>query len=99
MLVYQELPTGMWFCCKDCHRINAALEKLVVHGEEKVPNNLLNVIKKKHRDEGSQCAVEVDVKWRILNGTIASDEETELLLSKAVAIFHVSVHWLYVYIC
>ncbi|EXC24900.1 Chromodomain-helicase-DNA-binding protein 4 [Morus notabilis] len=84
----KELPTGMWFCCKDCHRINAALEKLVVHGEEKVPNNLLNVIKKKHRDEGSQCAAEVDVKWRILNGTIASDEETELLLSKAVAIFH-----------
>lgn len=84
----QELPQGVWFCCLDCHRINSALQKLVVRGEQELPEALLNAIQK--NKEESETGVKLDVKWRVLNGKMASDDETKLLLSKAKTIFHVS---------
>uniref|UniRef100_A0A5B6ZWC6 PHD-type domain-containing protein n=1 Tax=Davidia involucrata TaxID=16924 RepID=A0A5B6ZWC6_DAVIN len=83
----KELPKGKWFCCTDCERIHSALQKLVVYGEEKLPDSLLNVIKKKHLETSSESSANLDIRWRLLSGKMASDE-TRVLLSKAVAIFH-----------
>lgn len=94
MIFYQELPNGAWFCCRDCQRIHSALQKLLVSGEEKLPESLISVINKKHNNEDLECGAQLDIKWRILNGKMASEDEAALLLSKAVAIFHVSVCWL-----
>ncbi|KAL7195703.1 hypothetical protein ACSBR1_035860 [Camellia fascicularis] len=83
----KELPKGKWFCCMDCRRISSALQNLLVRGEEKIPDSLLDVIKKKHVDKISDTITDFDVRWRLLSGKIAS-RETRLLLSNAVAIFH-----------
>ncbi|XP_059626948.1 uncharacterized protein LOC132269709 [Cornus florida] len=83
------LPEGKWFCCMECSRIHYALQKLVVSGEEKLPETLLNVIKKKHEEKSSEnsASADLDLRWRLLSGKTTSDE-TRVLLSKAVAIFH-----------
>ena len=94
LLVYQELPDGMWFCCKNCQEINQSLQKSVVHGEQELLESLLNLIKKKDNEENFEMGIELDIKWRIVNRKIASNNETESLLSQAVAIFHVSFYWL-----
>uniref|UniRef100_A0A5B7BL46 PHD-type domain-containing protein n=1 Tax=Davidia involucrata TaxID=16924 RepID=A0A5B7BL46_DAVIN len=83
----KELPKGKWFCCMDCSRIYSALQNLLFRGEEKLPDFLLDVIKKKHVDKGLDGVTDFDVRWRLLSGKIASSE-TRLLLSRAVAIFH-----------
>ncbi|KAA8550295.1 hypothetical protein F0562_001979 [Nyssa sinensis] len=83
----KELPKGKWFCCTDCGRIHSALQKLVVYGEENLPDSLVNVIKKKHQETSSESNANLDIRWRLLSGKMASDE-TRVLLSKAVAIFH-----------
>lgn len=83
----------MWFCCSDCHRINSALQKLVAHGEQELPDSLLNAIRKKQNEDNSENEGRVEVKWRVLNGKITSDEETKLLSSKILSIFHVSNYW------
>ncbi|THF99890.1 hypothetical protein TEA_021120 [Camellia sinensis var. sinensis] len=83
----KELPKGKWFCCMNCRRISSALQNLLVRGDEKIPDSLLDVIKKKHVDKISDTITDFDVRWRLLSGKIAS-RETRLLLSNAVAIFH-----------
>lgn len=85
----QKLPEGKWFCCSDCHKIHTALEKLVVRGPEALPNSLSNVIRQKHSEKSSSNCADLDVRWRLLSGRITSSD-SRLLLSKAVAIFHVS---------
>ncbi|KAL6988272.1 hypothetical protein U1Q18_014022 [Sarracenia purpurea var. burkii] len=82
----KELPKGKWFCCINCRRIYSALQNLLIRGEEKIPDSLLDVIKRKCEDKVSDS---LDVRWRVLSGKITSSE-TRLLLSKSVAIFHVS---------
>ncbi|XP_059430609.1 uncharacterized protein LOC132164188 [Corylus avellana] len=84
----KELPKGKWFCGTDCNRIHSALENLVVRGEQKLPDSLLNVVRKKHEEKGSDSEAKVDIRWRVLNWKLASSIETRQLLSKAVAIFH-----------
>lgn len=66
------------------------MQKLLVRGEEKLPDSLLNVIRRKQEKKGLDSMVDYDVKWRLLHGKFASSE-TRVLLSEAVAIFHVSV--------
>ncbi|KAK9290995.1 hypothetical protein L1049_009178 [Liquidambar formosana] len=83
----KELPEGKWFCCVDCSRIHSTLQKLLVGGAEKLPDSLLTVMKKKHEEKGSDTNTDLDVRWRLLSGKIASSE-TRSLLSQAVAIFH-----------
>ncbi|PON71192.1 Autoimmune regulator [Trema orientale] len=83
----KELPTGVWFCGSDCQRIHSALQKLISSGEEKLSESVTNAIIKKHNNKGESGA-KLDIKWRILNGKMASDDEAASLLSKAVAIFH-----------
>ncbi|KAL7173782.1 hypothetical protein ACSBR2_033108 [Camellia fascicularis] len=83
----KELPKGKWFCCMDCNRIHSALQNLVVSGEQKLQDSLLSIVKKKLEEKGSESSADLDIKWRLLSGQMASDD-TRLLLSKAVSIFH-----------
>ncbi|XP_022731997.1 uncharacterized protein LOC111286350 [Durio zibethinus] len=84
----KELPKGKWFCCTDCNRIHSALQKLIVRGEEKLPDSSLLVVKKKHADNSLESKANLDIRWRVLSGKMTSSDNTRVLLSKAVAIFH-----------
>ncbi|KAG5515623.1 hypothetical protein RHGRI_036610 [Rhododendron griersonianum] len=83
----KELPEGKWFCCMDCKRIHHSLQTLVANGEERLQESLLNVIKKKLVEKGSDSSADLDIKWRLLSGKMVS-VETKALFVKAVAIFH-----------
>ncbi|KAG2682834.1 hypothetical protein I3760_10G002400, partial [Carya illinoinensis] len=87
LLCDQELPEGEWFCSVDCTRISSTLQKLLVRGAEKLPDSLLDVIKRKQEEQGLDSINDMDVSWRLLSGNIASPE-TRFYLSEAVAIFH-----------
>ncbi|KAL5995185.1 hypothetical protein ACLOJK_025243 [Asimina triloba] len=82
----KELPKGKWFCCMDCNKIHSAMEKLVFRGSEKLPDSLLDVVRRKH-EEKSLSSVDLDVQWRVLSGKIATPDSRSLL-SRAVAILH-----------
>ncbi|KAK8695695.1 hypothetical protein V6N13_000846 [Hibiscus sabdariffa] len=84
----KELPKGNWFCCKDCNRIHLALQKLIVRGEEKLPDSSLLVVKNKQEKNRSESMASLDIRWRVLSGKMTSSDDTRVLLSKAVAIFH-----------
>ncbi|KAL6341881.1 hypothetical protein AAG906_038126 [Vitis piasezkii] len=84
----KEVPKGKWFCCHDCKRINSSLQKLVVHGEEELPHNVLTTIKEKYGRNGSACSKDPDIKWRLICGRRASSIEAGSLLSQALSIFH-----------
>lgn len=86
------MPEGNWFCSGNCSHIHTALTDLVASKEKDVPDPLLNLIKKKHEEKSLDIGAGLDVKWRVINWKLDSDSvETRKLLSKAVAIFHVSV--------
>lgn len=61
----------------------------MVKGAERLPESLLDVIKQKQVEKGLDPINDNDVRWRLLNGKIAS-RETRPLLLEAVSIFHVS---------
>lgn len=65
------------------------LQKLLVSEAEKLPDSLLDAMKKKHEEKGLDIANGFDVRWRLISGKIASPD-SRVLLSKAVSIFHVS---------
>ncbi|KAK4281555.1 hypothetical protein QN277_013033 [Acacia crassicarpa] len=88
MAYLKELPEGNWFCCTDCNRIHSTLQKFLIRGTEKLPDSLVDVIKTKQEENGLQSFNDIDVRWRLLNGKIASPE-TRPLLSDVVSIFHV----------
>ena len=95
LLVWQELPKGNWFCCMDFSRIHSTLQKLLIRGAEKLPDSLLNDIKKKHEEKGLNISNSIDVRWMLLSGKIASPEKKHLL-PRALSIFQVSaVHLLW----
>ncbi|XP_057779274.1 uncharacterized protein LOC130997863 isoform X2 [Salvia miltiorrhiza] len=81
----KELPKGKWFCSGNCKWIYSALQNVLNAGSEKLPDSTLDIIRKKLTDKSSDS--DLDVRWRLLNGKIAS-RETRVLLSQAVAIFH-----------
>ncbi|OMO90373.1 Zinc finger, PHD-type [Corchorus olitorius] len=84
----KELPKGKWFCCNDCNKIHCALQKLVLRGEEKLPDSSLLIVKKKHEESGTESKANLDIRWRVLSGKMTSSDDTRVLLSKAVSIFH-----------
>ena len=65
------------------------MQKLLIRGAEKLPDSLLNDIKKKHEEKGLNISNNIDVRWTLLSGKIASPEN-KLLLSRALSIFQVS---------
>ncbi|KAJ6691477.1 ACYL-COA N-ACYLTRANSFERASE WITH RING/FYVE/PHD-TYPE ZINC FINGER DOMAIN-CONTAINING PROTEIN [Salix purpurea] len=84
----KELPTGKWFCCDGCEKIHSALQKLVILGEEKLPDSSLNYIKKQHVESSLESGGSDDIRWRLLSKKTDPSDVTESLLSEAVAIFH-----------
>lgn len=82
------MPEGDWFCCHDCSTIHSTFQNLLVRGAEKLPEPLLDVIKKKQEEKGLESLSGVDVKWRLLKGKIVSPETKPFLL-QAISIFHV----------
>ncbi|KAL2992635.1 hypothetical protein AAZX31_10G058900 [Glycine max] len=87
MAYLKELPEGDWFCCNDCTRIHSTLENLLIRVAERLPESLLDVIKKKQVGRCLEPLNEIDVRWKLLNGKIASPETRPLLL-EAVSMFH-----------
>lgn len=87
MVDLKELPKEQWFCCISCRTIHSNLEKFVAAGEKQLPQSLLDVVKKKHEEKNTESGANIDIRWRLLKGKMASDE-TRPLLSKAVSIFH-----------
>ncbi|CAI9761540.1 unnamed protein product [Fraxinus pennsylvanica] len=83
----KELPKDKWFCCTSCRSIHSALQELVIDGEQMLPEALLNLVKKKHEKKSSEVNPEVDIRWRLLSGKLAS-EDTNVWLSGAETIFH-----------
>ena len=90
LIQLQALPKGNWFCCNDCKSINSSLRKIVVHGEEKLPDDLLRIIKRRYGRKGLACSENHEIKWRLLHGRSASAAEARSLLSQALSLLHVS---------
>lgn len=65
------------------------MQKCLSRGAEELPESHLDIMKKKHEGNGLETVNGFDVRWRLISGKMAS-QESRLLLSKAVAIFHVS---------
>jgi hypothetical protein len=84
----QALPKGAWYCSTDCVKIWEALKDLVSRGAEAVLAADADLIKKKREEKGLNEEGDLDVRWRVLRDK--SSEDSKLVLSKAVAIFHVS---------
>ncbi|KZV29464.1 hypothetical protein F511_03749 [Dorcoceras hygrometricum] len=78
---------GKWFCSLNCKRMYSALQDLLNAGAEKILDSTLNIVRKKHVEKNPVAEVDLDMRWRLLNGKITS-RETRVLLSQAVAIFH-----------
>ncbi|XP_073290550.1 increased DNA methylation 1-like [Primulina huaijiensis] len=84
----EVLPEDDWFCCIECNTMNSTLKELMEAGEQMLPPNLENHIKKKFEEHGSQQNSELDkIRWRLFKGKQAS-EVTRVWLSGAVNIFH-----------
>ncbi|XP_047317116.1 uncharacterized protein LOC124920631 [Impatiens glandulifera] len=83
----KALPEGSWFCCTDCNKIHSTLENLLVSGEMKLTESSMSLIRKKLDEKVSNTGAELDIKWRLLSGKMASDE-TKAVLSQTVSIFH-----------
>uniref|UniRef100_A0A7N0UD84 PHD-type domain-containing protein n=1 Tax=Kalanchoe fedtschenkoi TaxID=63787 RepID=A0A7N0UD84_KALFE len=82
----KELPEGKWFCGQNCNTIYSCLQNLLNLGEVELPDIYLAPAKKKQQGKGPDSYPDLNVKWRLLKGELASSE-TGPLLSKSVAIF------------
>lgn len=89
MILSQELPKGNWFCSLDCTRINSTLQKLLLGGAEKLSDSSLGIIQMKQERTGADPVSDLDIRWRLISGKVTSPE-SRMLLSQALAIFHVS---------
>uniref|UniRef100_A0A453TEW5 PHD-type domain-containing protein n=1 Tax=Aegilops tauschii subsp. strangulata TaxID=200361 RepID=A0A453TEW5_AEGTS len=88
LLCDQALPEGAWFCSTVCVEICEALKDLVSRGAEPVPAVDVDLIKKKRAEKGLDDDGDLDVRWRVLRDK--SSEDSKVVLSKAVGIFHES---------
>ncbi|KAK9123526.1 hypothetical protein Sjap_013128 [Stephania japonica] len=82
----KELPKGKWFCCDDCSRIHAALQKLFLCGARVIPPSLFSTINRKLIEKGMTEELGNDVQWQLLSGKVGSLCDRSLL-SRAAAIF------------
>ncbi|KAK9079325.1 hypothetical protein SSX86_000996 [Deinandra increscens subsp. villosa] len=71
----KALPPGSWFCSAECGILNYVVKVLVTCGAQKVPDSL------------GGSTTNFDVKWIIVHGKNAS-EDNKLLLAEAAEIFH-----------
>uniref|UniRef100_A0A1J3EIH4 Chromodomain-helicase-DNA-binding protein 4 n=1 Tax=Noccaea caerulescens TaxID=107243 RepID=A0A1J3EIH4_NOCCA len=87
----EELPEDKWFCSHGCKNINTTLGSLIDDGGEKVNDNFLDFVMKKHKPDEESCPDDKttpDIRWRVLSGKLTSSDDTKALLAKAVSILH-----------
>lgn len=65
------------------------MKEFLHHGAELLPSSHADIIKKKREDRSLNNEADVAISWRLLRGRNL-DEGSKLMLSRAVAIFHVS---------
>jgi hypothetical protein len=82
------LPEGAWYCTADCVRISETLKDLLSRGAEPISSVDVEIIKRKYEQKALNKDGDLDVRWRVLKDKSSAD--SKLVLSKAVAIFHVS---------
>ncbi|XP_026415120.1 uncharacterized protein LOC113310615 isoform X1 [Papaver somniferum] len=82
----EELPEGEWFCCTDCKAIHTTLHQLLERKPLELPESLSGLIKTKHMEKCSSDNGDLDLRWSLLSGKLAT-ADSNLFLSKAVAIF------------
>lgn len=66
---------------------------LIDDGGEKVNDNFLDFVMKKHKPDEESCPDDKttpDIRWRVLSGKLTSSDDTKALLAKAVSILHVT---------
>lgn len=73
----------------DCTRINSTLQKLLLGGAEKLSDSSLEILQLKQERTDIDPVSHLDIRWRLISGKVTSPE-SRLLLSQALAIFHVS---------
>ncbi|KAK9058815.1 hypothetical protein SSX86_023658 [Deinandra increscens subsp. villosa] len=85
----KALPKGKWFCSKDCERINAVLQELLDREPQTIPDNLLNLLREKQKNNNSSSETDFtsEMKFVVLSGKNAT-RETRKLLAQTVDIFH-----------
>ncbi|KAJ0476673.1 putative histone acetyltransferase chromatin regulator PHD family [Helianthus annuus] len=71
----KALPPGSWFCSVECGRLSYVIKVLVTRGAQKVPDTLVDTV------------TNLDVKWVVVHGKHASEEDKSLL-AEAADIFH-----------
>lgn len=97
-ILQQELPKDKWFCCDDCNRIYVALQNSASTGADIIPSSLSELIIRKHEERGLCTYGGMnDIQWRILSGKSRYPEHLPLL-SRAAAIFRVSICGFYIMI-
>lgn len=65
------------------------MQEFLLCGAQKLPISNADVIKEKLKNKDLNMDTVTDVRWRLLSGKTDS-ADSKLLLSRAVAIFHVS---------
>lgn len=65
------------------------MQEFLLRGAQKLPVSNADVIKEKLKNKDLNTDTITDVRWRLLSGKTDS-ADSKLLLSRAVAIFHVS---------
>ncbi|XP_071720959.1 increased DNA methylation 1-like isoform X2 [Rutidosis leptorrhynchoides] len=82
----QKLPSGKWFCSKDCSRLHNVLKACVKYSPIPIPTHMKDVLKKKLRKCDTNNVTDFDADWFIVRGNDAS-KKNRLLLAEAFAIF------------
>lgn len=88
----QEVAKSKWFCGRDCETIHAALQDLVNHGPNIIPESLMNLLKRNPEERNVSVDAEADVQWRLIRGTDYEERNLEdlVLLRKATSFLEVS---------
>ncbi|KAM0053448.1 putative histone acetyltransferase chromatin regulator PHD family [Helianthus debilis subsp. tardiflorus] len=86
----KALPKGKWFCCKDCERINIALQHLITREPETLSDDLLTLLREKQKNNdntNSETDSNSEMKFVVLSGKNAT-REIRKYLAQTVDIFH-----------
>ncbi|XP_062233871.1 uncharacterized protein LOC133931052 isoform X2 [Phragmites australis] len=85
----KDLPEGEWFCCSSCSETRSSLDKIISDRAQLLSEPDIDIIRKKHEAKGLCMDTSTDLRWQLLSGRIATEDDS-ILLSAAVPIFHQS---------
>lgn len=86
----EEVPEGKWYCTLVCEEIHHQLKILIRYLPVKVPDYLLDVIRKKLKEGDADDIKNRDVEFVLIRGKKVKEafETKRLLLTNAIKIFH-----------